>query len=196
MHICITSESRCSYGYGVLGMAKKVWYKSTLSYFRDWLHLNRVEMELRSMAIGMNSTVDYTQDKHIPMIDFDVDDLERVERSVQECQEFWYLGDAHIFKTKRGFHAIFFTTIVPYGRLKMIIEYARDCDVMFKYISRYYNHRTLRVSRKYGDRDIKFVEILRGVRREPTAEERELGEMKLAEHQSLVGWSYDDKRVK
>ena len=156
----------------------------SLSDFRKWLKLNKQEMEIRSLAIGINSTVDLTKDLHIVMLDYDLQDIRLVEESVKELQEFWKLGDAHIIKTNHGFHAYFFSSIVPYGRLKLIIEYARYVDPMFKYISRYYDHKTVRVAGKYAFRDLKFVKVLPTmvVPRYP-----ELSLLKMQEFEALSG---------
>ena len=157
--------------------------------FQQWLRLRKQEQMMTSFAIGMNSSVDITEDKHIVMLDFDLKDQERVEQAVIEAQQFWAMSDCFLFKTTHGFHAIFFHEIVPYSRLRMIIEYTRDVDNLYRYISRFYSHKTLRVAGKYKERDIKFVKIIPGVR-EPTKQEWELGEMKRAEHRSMIGDAY------
>lgn len=155
--------------------------------FVKWLKFRKRSIDLESFAMGMNSTVDVVEDKHIIMIDFDSVSLEKVEESVIECQHFWYLSDFHIFETKHGFHAIAFDEAVPYSRLRLIIEYARYVDPLFVYISRFYSHKTIRVAGKYKERDIKFVKIIKGVR-EPSKSEKEIGDLKLNEHKLLVGW--------
>lgn len=158
---------------------------SLLGDFKAWLKLRREEMEIRNIAIGMNSTVDITSDVHIVMLDYDVDDIDAVIESVKELQEFWNLADASIFRTKNGFHVFFWYDHVPYGRLKMIIDFARYVDPMFKYISRLYDHKTIRVAGKYGFKDIRFVKNVPG-KRCPTKKELELGSLKKAEHAALL----------
>lgn len=148
--------------------------------------LNKLEIDLRSFAVGMNSSVDIPNDLHIIFADYDIDDIRKVRESVLELQQFWNLADAHIFKTKHGFHVFFWNDIMPYGRVKMIIEYAKFVDPMFKLISRYYNHKTIRTCGKYDEKDIKFVEIMKGLR-VPSKFEREIGEMKMREHSILRG---------
>jgi len=156
-----------------------------LKGLRQWLRMNKQEMELKSLAIGMNSSVDITQDLHIIMLDYDVEDIALVEESVKELQEFWRLGEAEIFRTKHGYHVFFWFNIVPYGRLKMIIEYAKFVDPLYKYISRFYNHRTIRVAGKYDHQDIVFVKVIKSKQYVPTAYERDIGSMKREEHRSL-----------
>lgn len=154
--------------------------------FKQWLKLRNQEMLVQSLAIGINSTVDLTEDKHIIMLDYDIHDIQRIRDSVKEVQRFWNLSDATIFRTKNGHHAFFFYDIVPYERLKMIINYARDVDPMFKYISRFYDHKTIRVSGKYTFKDIQYSEVIPGIR-SPTMEEMELGSLKREEHKLLIG---------
>jgi len=134
----------------------------------------------------MNSTVDLTQDLHIVMLDFDIKDVEKVIESVYELQDFYNLSDAFIYSTKNGFHVFFWYDHVPYGRLKQIIEFARYVDPMYKYISRFYDHKTIRASGKYKHRDIRFAMEVGG-KREPSTIEKRIGEMKRSEHRMLSG---------
>ena len=133
----------------------------------------------------MNSTIDVTQNLHMLFLDYDIDDLDKVLESVKELQSFWNLAEAYIFKTTHGFHVLFFYDIMPYERVKMIVDYARYVDPMFKAISRFYDHKTLRASGKYELRDVHFVKTVLGNRR-PTPAEVELGSMKYKEHKDLL----------
>ena len=155
--------------------------------WREWKKLQKQEMQVAGLAVGINSTVDYTEDRHIIMLDYDVgDDLEKVRESVRELQQFWRLSDADIFQTTHGFHVFFWYDHVPYDRLKMIIAYAKDVDPMFKYISRFYDHKTIRVAGKYAERDIFFRETMDGIKY-PTPYERSIGNMKKEEHARMIG---------
>ena len=164
-----------------------------LKNFKQWLRLRQIEQEMTSFAVGMNSSVDIPNDKHIVMLDFDITNLEVVEQSVVEAQQFWALSDAYVFSTTHGFHCIAFYDQVPYSRLRMIIDYTANVDVMFRYISRFYNKKTLRVAGKYKERDIHFLKIIPGVRI-PTVEEYTLGELKRREHRSMIGDPYEIPR--
>lgn len=155
-----------------------------LSGFRRWKRLRTQEQLLQSYAVGINSTVDVRNDLHIVLLDYDVTDVERVICSVRELQEFWNLADAQLFKTRNGYHAIFWYDQVPYERLKMIVDYARDVDPMFKYLSRFYQHKTLRVAGKYKELDVQFERTLTG-KRKPSALELQRGALKMREHQVL-----------
>jgi hypothetical protein len=150
----------------------------TFDYFR------KKDMYLREFAVGMNSDVDMSKDLHILFLDYDKVSLAEVEESVIECQQFWSLSDCFIYKTRNGFHAYFYYDIMPYSRIKLIIEYAKYVDDMFKYISKYYTYKTIRVAGKYKERDISFVKVILG-KRIPTAKELELGDMKRKERHIL-----------
>lgn len=152
---------------------------------KDWRKADRQLQELRSVAIGMNSGVDIVRDAHIIMLDYDIGALDVVEHSIKELMEFWGLSDAWIFKTRNGFHVFFWYDQIPFSRLRMIIEFARDVDPMYKYISKFYDYKTIRVAGKYKEKDIKFVKRLSG-RRLPSQDELVIGEMKRKEHISLL----------
>lgn len=165
-----------------------LWEVATMRKFRlflRWQKMRQVDAQLRSMAIGMNSTVSITEDLHIVMLDYDIHDIAKVRKSVWELQDFWKLSDAYIFRTKNGHHVFFWYDQVPYERLKMIINFAKYVDPMYKYISRYHDHKTIRVSKKYQFRDINFVEKLDGCRT-PSQDEREVGKLKQQEHKLLL----------
>lgn len=152
--------------------------------FKQWLQMKDQEIQIQNLAIGMNSTIDITQDIHIIMLDYDIKDISKVIESVHELQSFWNLSDADIFRTKNGHHAIFWYDQIPYGRLKQIIEFAKYVDQMYKYISKYYLHKTIRVSGKYTYKDIVFVKKIVG-KRVPSEEQITLGDMKRKEHKVL-----------
>ena len=153
--------------------------------FLKWLSKNKHDIDLKTLAVGMNSTISIDQNLHILMLDYDVQDLHAVKESIHECQKFWNLADCYIYKTKNGFHALFYYDIMPYERCKMIIDYAKYVDPMFKYISRFYAHRTLRTVGKHKTADIQFLLLLPG-KREPTKKEWEWGELKRKEHSLLM----------
>lgn len=158
--------------------------------FRDWWKLRNAEMQLRQSAVGMNSSIG--DDKHIVMLDYDVKNREKVVESVEELQKFWNLSDCYIFRTKNGYHAFFWFDQIPYERLRMIVDYAKYVDPMYKYISRFYAHKTIRVQGKYTVQDIAFEGIVPG-QRDPSDDEWEIGEMKRKEHANLIGSKIDEE---
>jgi hypothetical protein len=163
-------------------MKLKLFWKMLKSYIRY-----SKEAQLRDVAIGMNSFIDREHNIHLLMLDYDEVSYERVESSVKEIQSFWKLSDAFIYKTRRGHHVIFYFDHMPYSRVKMIINFARDIDEQFRYISRYYSYKTLRVCGKYQDQDIQFKTIIPGIR-QPTLVEVEKGSAKKMEHDLLMGF--------
>ena len=150
-----------------------------------WRRKRKKEQQLQAMAIGVNSSVDLTQDLHIVMLDFDMIGREKVVESVREVQEFWKLSDVTLYRTRHGYHAIAWFDHVPYERVRQIIDFTRYVDPMFKYIGRYYDHKTLRAAGKHEERDIVIDSVLPGVR-VPTPEEVERGSMKRKEHEALL----------
>ena len=159
--------------------------RSTFFNFIKWRNALQSESMLHSMAIGMNSTVDQIANIHIIMLDYDIHDIEKVRFSVKELQDFWNLSSADIYRTRNGHHVFFWYDQIPYERLKMIIDFARYVDPMYKYISKFYTHKTIRVSRKYRLRDIFYVESIPGTRTH-SSDEQSLGDLKKLEHSSFI----------
>lgn len=157
------------------------------NFFRylKWLRHKNDEIELQNLAVGFNSSVNIEENMHILMLDYDIKDLSKVKESIRECQEFWDLADAYIYKTKNGFHVLFYYDQMPFERCKMIIDYAKYVDPMFKYISKFYSHKTLRTAGKHAQADIRLLMLVPGLR-EPRRLEWDLGELKRREHLSLL----------
>jgi hypothetical protein len=154
--------------------------------FREWLKFREKENKeksLRAFAVGINSTTG--KDSHIILLDYDTKIIENIIHSIIELQEFWNLGKADIYQTKNGYHVFFWHDQVPYARLKMIIDFAKYVDPMYKYISKFYNHKTIRVSGKYQYSDIVYVSTIPG-KRKPTKQEIEIGEAKRMEHSAYI----------
>jgi hypothetical protein len=151
-----------------------------------WYYFGRKDKELRDFAVGLSSEIDIKRDLHILFLDFDKVTLEEVEESVTEAQSFWNLSDCFIYGTRNGFHAYFFYDIMPYSRVLIIINYCKYVDDMFKFISRYYDYKTIRQSGKYKQQDIHFVKMMKGPRI-PTLRETELGDLKRRERKYLAG---------
>ena len=136
-------------------------------------------------CIGINSYIDDIKDQHIIMIDYDDLSKEETIKDIRRLQQIWKLGKADIFSTNNGYHVFFFWDFVPYSFLKLIIETSR-ADKMYKYISRFYNYKTIRVSGKYKELDIKFVKRIKPRRVEfITDKDWKLGQLKRTEYLNL-----------
>ena len=157
----------------------RILYRVIRDYFR-YSH----EAELFGFAIGFNSFVNREKDLHILMLDYDMQDFDPVEQSVTELIDFWNLSDAYVYSTNKGYHVLFYFDIMPYSRVRMIISYARDVDPLYKMISKFYDHKTIRAAGKYKKHDIALYKVIRGIRT-PTLKELELGELKKMEHDKL-----------
>jgi hypothetical protein len=159
---------------------------------RAALRHRRNELEMTKFAVGVNSTVDWVDDLHVVMLDYDTESKEKVVESVRELQAFWALADVCIYRTKHGFHAIGWYDHVPYERLRMIVDFAKYVDPLFKHITRRYDHKTLRVVGKHKERDIEFVDVVPGVRT-PERTEVERGELLRRNHASLTGAMFSER---
>jgi hypothetical protein len=148
-------------------------------------YFKKNDMTLREFAIGMNSEVSIKKDLHILFFDFDEVSQEEAEESVIECQVFWSLSDCFLYKTSNGFHAYFYYDIMPYTRVRMIIDFAKYVDPMFKFIGRFYDYKTIRQAGKYKVQDISFLKMIPG-KRTPTLREAELGDLKRKEREYLA----------
>jgi hypothetical protein len=149
-----------------------------------WQYFAKKDRGLRDFAVGMSSEVDIKKDLHILFMDYDQVTIEQVEESVQEAQSFWNLSDCYIYKTRNGYHTYFYFDVMPYSRVVLIINYAKYVDDMFRYISRYYDYKTIRVAGKYKEKDISFVKMMPG-QRKPTFYEAEVGDLKRKEREIL-----------
>ena len=150
-----------------------------------FLYFKKEDAELRNFAIGMSSEVNIKKDLHILFLDYDQAELSDVEESVRECQKFWNLSDCFIYKTRNGYHAYFFYDIMPYSRVVMILNYAKYVDDMFRFISRYYDYKTIRQAGKYKEPDIKYAKMIAGPR-QPSDWELEMGDLKRKERGYLA----------
>lgn len=157
---------------------------ATIKKFVRFMRKDKM-VELREFAIGINSNIG--ADSHCVFLDYDTKDngmtFVEVEYDIRELIWHFNLADAEVFQTHNGYHVFFWTDHIPYSRLKMIINYSR-CDPMFKYISRYYNYKTIRAAGKYKDLDIVWLKRIRG-QRQPSIKECEIGELKRREYFSL-----------
>jgi hypothetical protein len=153
-----------------------VWTKLKLLYH----YFKKDDMGLREFAIGMSSEIDIDRDLHILIMDYDEADENEVTESVKECQKFWNLSDCFIYKTRNGYHAYFFYDHMPYTRVRQIIDFAKYVDDKYRFISRYYDYKTIRVAGKYKERDISFVKCVSGAR-QPTENELMRGDLKRKE---------------
>ena len=162
--------------------------------------LTKKEIKDRQYAIGMNSTISKGKDRHMLFLDYDKEmNFNEVLNDCNELCSFFNLSDFEVYSTGGGGHHTFwwYENNLPYSRIKLIIDYSR-CDYMYKYISRYYDHKTIRVSGKYRNKygDLKYIGRFSG-KRTPTKEERELGELKKKEYTLLKSQNiFQDKVLK
>ena len=157
--------------------------------------LSKREIQQRQLALGINSFISVEDNLHIIMIDYDILNITNVLESVNELTDFWNLGPYEVYSTKNGFHVFFWWTFVPFSRLKMILDYCRYIDESYRYISRYYNYKTVRASGKYITPDINFVGKFNG-KITPSKDERELGDLKRKEYIELKKIVFNKEHLK
>jgi hypothetical protein len=98
--------------------------------------------------------------RYCVFLDYDYNEQETVYEDITGLQEHYQLGNAYVFTTKKGFHAIFID-LLSYEELKTVMD-ASSCDEHYKYVSRRNNNRTwvLRISDKKGGNKVEFKEVL------------------------------------
>jgi len=143
--------------------------------------LSGYEIKERQYALGMTSYIDKDKDIHIPILDYDCKELNKVLDDVNELMNFFNLSDYEVYETKQGFHIFFWYDHISYSRLRMIINYSNLIDPLYKYLSSRYDKKTIRAAGKYKRQDIHYIGKFTG-KRTPTKSERELGELKKQEY--------------
>jgi len=104
---------------------------------------------------------------HMPMFDYDGKNVKtRVKKDVKLLQEKYGVGDAWVYKTKKGFHVYFFTDLVTKGVYENMLHEVKCCEG-FREASLSAGYGTLRVSAKYTKFDIELEYILRSKVRTP-----------------------------
>jgi len=157
--------------------------------------LSKQEIQDRQIAIGINSYTNIERDEHMLMLDYDTKNILTVMNDTKELSSFFHLSDYEIYRTNNGYHVFFwYDNTLPYSRLKLIIDYSR-CDTSYKYISRYYNYKTIRASGKYLIQDITYIGAFTG-KRIPTKDEREIAALKQKEYRALKNILVDESLLK
>lgn len=98
--------------------------------------------------------------RYVLFLDYDYTEQETVYEDITGLQEQYQLGNAYIFTTKKGFHAIF-TDLMTYDELKEVLK-ASSCDEHYKYVSTRNNNRTwvLRITDKKHGNKVEYKETL------------------------------------
>ena len=127
------------------------------TYFRS----ERVK-NWRAKCIGISSMVegvDYVGN-HMPMFDYDGNVKKKIRKDVAEFQDKYGLGDAWVYRTKKGFHVYFFCDQVSHELYMQMLKEA-DCCQGFKNRSRSAHYSILRISAKYTRFDIELEYVLK-----------------------------------
>lgn len=98
---------------------------------------------------------------HMPMFDYDGSNVKsKIRKDVKILQLEFSLGDAWVYKTKRGYHVYFFTDNVTWEQFDTMLQQVQCCKG-FRKISRSRLGAVLRVSAKYTEFDIHLQYVLR-----------------------------------
>ncbi len=143
--------------------------KSLLARFFITCHSNNGRVpNWRDFCIGVIScSWDKRGERHMPMFDFDGKNIKtHVKKQVKALQESYGLGDAWIYRTKRGLHVYFFTDLVSRNEYMSMLEES-ECCKGFRRAAENHGWGTLRVSAKFTKFDISLEYILRSKKRYP-----------------------------
>jgi hypothetical protein len=120
----------------------------------------------RQQCVGITS-LDYNgpggkyEAYHMPMLDYDGKNVKKIIRKdVKLLQKEYGLGDAWVYKTRRGYHVYFLTDLVSRDDYWEILN-STQCCKGFKKAAQSKGYAVLRVSAKYTEFDISFEYILR-----------------------------------
>jgi len=126
-----------------------------------YFQLERVK-NWRGKCIGISSMMDGVNylDNHMPMFDYDGAVKKKIRKDVAEFQDKYGLGDAWVYRTKKGFHVYFFCDQVSHEIYMQMLKEA-DCCQGFKKRSQSNNFAILRISAKYTHFDIELEYVLK-----------------------------------
>lgn len=110
-------------------------------------------------SVGLSNKVDH---RYCVFLDYDINEETTVHADLYGLQKQFDLGNCYLFRTKKGFHAIFLD-LVTYDELKKILD-ASSCDDHYKYVSRNNNNRQwiLRINPKKNGNNVVFDHVLPG----------------------------------
>ncbi len=118
----------------------------------------------RSQCIGITSMISPTRGDYsgnqMPMFDYDGNVKKKIKKDVAEFQKKYELGDAWVYRTKRGYHVYFFCDQISQDLFMQMVGEA-ECCPGFKEQTASNGFATLRVSAKYTNFDIELEYILR-----------------------------------
>lgn len=136
-----------------------------------------------TFAIGTSSLINEEHNLHVPLLDYDFNNIKKVLNDLHKLTYKYQLKDCFIFETRCGFHAIFPYDIMTWEEVESIV-WDSKADWRFKVFGRKYGRNFLRVSGKYKKHDIKTL----GKSNSPyfpKPEERIIGNAVIKSHKDL-----------
>lgn len=131
-------------------------------FIQTYFQLERVP-NWRGRCIGISSMMEPARGPggmHMPMFDYDGNVKKKIKKDVATFQEKYGLGDAWVYRTKKGYHVYFFCDQVSHEIFMQMLQEA-DCCEGFRDKSRNNNYAVMRVSAKYTSFDIELEYILK-----------------------------------
>lgn len=116
----------------------------------------------RGKCIGISSMLEgvAVAGDHMPMFDYDGAVKKKIRKDVTEFQDKYGLGDAWVYRTKKGFHVYYFCDQVSHEIYMQMLKEA-DCCQGFKERSLSNHFAILRISAKYTRFDIELEYVLK-----------------------------------
>jgi len=133
------------------------------SFFIHTYFMHERVKNWRERCIGITSMLDVGRGSggpHMPMFDYDGNVKKKIKKDVAVFQDKYGLGDAWIYRTKKGYHMYFFCDSVSHEIYMQMLSEA-DCCPGFKKQTMDNTFAVLRVSAKYTRFDIELEYILK-----------------------------------
>lgn len=132
-------------------------------FIHTYFHAERVK-NWRGRCIGITSMLDKKASnylgEHMPMFDYDGNVKKKIRKDVAAFQDKYGLGDAWVYRTKKGYHVYFFCDNVPYAIYMQMLGEAQCCTGFGKQTTDN-GFAVLRISAKYTRFDIELEYILK-----------------------------------
>jgi hypothetical protein len=131
-------------------------------FVSTYFHLERIP-NWRTKCIGISSAMADSMafsGSHMPIFDYDGNVKKKIKKDVAEFQEKYGLGDAWVYKTKKGYHVYFFCDQAAWEIYWQMVQESKCCHGFKGQVERN-GTGVLRVSAKYTAFDIELEYILK-----------------------------------
>ena len=132
------------------------------SFFLQSYYNYRKSKNWRKDCIGLFNAIITPEGEHryIPMFDYDGKNMKRrIRQDVKTLQDEHNLGNAWVYKTRRGYHVYFFNDYTEWPAYLAMLDKTKCCKA-FRNSTIAKGGATLRISAKYTSFDIKLEYVL------------------------------------